>query len=1052
MKQTQFYLPIIVIISFSLTISIYSHRIQAAPTTDAVVGTGTAGSCTEATFDTALSAVQSSGGGTITFNCGGAVTIPFSSQKIITVQDVTLAGAGEITLSGNDVSRLFYIQTTGRLVLQEITLTDGYSGANYGGAIYIATNGELLAENTTIKDSATNGWAGGAIIDFNGTVTLVDSIVSNNQSSYGAINSIGTLTLIRTQVLTNTATLGGGALSVGGQVTIEDSTIQGNSGPVGGALFITSSGHVTISGSLLKLNEANGTILPETGGGAILNDGWLSVTDSTFTENVSSGSGAAIQNGYQTDTADTFLEGVTAFGNQAALYGGALYNQSGTASVINSTISENIAEESGGGISSYLGPTTVFYATLSYNQGGNLNQISEAGNQDSRQQIKVGNTAFVGGSPNCWLTGNPTPDPLPYFNTLGYNLADDTSCATYLTGTGDQNDMDAQLGPLTTNGGATLTQMPLSESPLIDTAVCSPDFLTDQRGLTRPQPNLCDIGAVEVASTPVTQILPFYYRLALDHLESLRGGSVAPNWSEEARLSLRAIPFYRPDLPEPAYYEFQVEVPGTYGYQPAGFIMVSIDPHDYPIPHWSDEAEAPSRMLLRKAGEQGNLIPVKFFRLDALAYAAEDATGGLASMSDSTFNKIIRPPGPLPTVELSSQTWVPETTPPNDDGNPGNITYNMVSEGPMTTTLELGGWASWGEIKSEYAATYGPYLDHLQDEANEAWLAVSGPIGLQMGDSYVLPLIDAMADVQLAGAGATLTTMEAISLPGGRWGVRLTITGDPGQNSVPFQVEISTPAEQVDFIVYPELNEIYLPLVTHGNSSSQTNSLISAPSAITGWGSWRHYVAGSGVDQRYYRQIYAHEGQNYTSCPSGCGATAWAMLFGWADHQAWMSRQPWTPRWGLYRFLGGYGANADAPGVMRNDLGVYNMIWEIRSYLGTPCVAGAGPTMPNWMADAQFYLFGRSYARIYTQYNIIGISEGRLMNNAADSIIFNHTPAIIGTGWLNHYPLAWGYSSRTYYYGLGLTRTERYFYVNQGWGTVNEWVSASTWFAGQISP
>ena len=44
-----------------------------------VVGNGTAASCTEAAFDTVLANAQTTGGGTITFDCGAApIAIPFS--------------------------------------------------------------------------------------------------------------------------------------------------------------------------------------------------------------------------------------------------------------------------------------------------------------------------------------------------------------------------------------------------------------------------------------------------------------------------------------------------------------------------------------------------------------------------------------------------------------------------------------------------------------------------------------------------------------------------------------------------------------------------------------------------------------------------------------------------------------------------------------------------------------------------------------------------------------------------------------------------------------
>jgi hypothetical protein len=45
---------------------------------DAVVGTGTADSCTEAALDAALAT-----GGNITFNCGGAATITVTSTETI---------------------------------------------------------------------------------------------------------------------------------------------------------------------------------------------------------------------------------------------------------------------------------------------------------------------------------------------------------------------------------------------------------------------------------------------------------------------------------------------------------------------------------------------------------------------------------------------------------------------------------------------------------------------------------------------------------------------------------------------------------------------------------------------------------------------------------------------------------------------------------------------------------------------------------------------------------------------------------------------------------
>ncbi len=79
--------------------------------------------------------------------------------------------------------------------------------------------------------------------------------------------------------------------------------------------------------------------------------------------------------------------------------------------------------------------------------------------------------------------------------SLGENVADDTSCA--LGALGDREGVDPRLGPVTDNGGPTLTAAPLADSPLldvVDSATCS---ATDERGIARPQGAGCDIGAVE---------------------------------------------------------------------------------------------------------------------------------------------------------------------------------------------------------------------------------------------------------------------------------------------------------------------------------------------------------------------------------------------------------------------------------------------------------------------------------------------------------------------------------------------------------------------------
>ena len=74
------------------------------------VGTGSAASCTEASFDAALV-----GGGAVTFDCGGPATITFTATKAIAVA-TSITGAPGIVLSGGNAVRLFNV-TGGGLVV-----------------------------------------------------------------------------------------------------------------------------------------------------------------------------------------------------------------------------------------------------------------------------------------------------------------------------------------------------------------------------------------------------------------------------------------------------------------------------------------------------------------------------------------------------------------------------------------------------------------------------------------------------------------------------------------------------------------------------------------------------------------------------------------------------------------------------------------------------------------------------------------------------------------------------------------------------------------------
>ena len=474
---------------------------HAAPTGNAVVNAP----CGEAEFDEALAFVEDTGGGVITFNCGVA-TIHFTAHKVITT-DVTVDGGGGITLNGGGVTRLFYVGQTGHLTLRNLILTDGVAvdsiNGNYGGAVFVTSGGRLDVERSTIRNSHAD-LAGGAIIDFQGIVTLTDSVIEANSSNYAAINSTGTLTLIRTLVRNNTAIVGGGGLSVGGAVSIHESTIENNSAPQGGALYVTPSGNVTIVRTTFTGNRAEAADPDQAMGGAIISYGRLTIEDSTFNGNSAQGHGGALAAGAGSGEATTTIRGSTFIDNQAAISGGAIENRSGPLTIVNSTLSSNGAN-TGGAIQNYVGPVEISYTTLVANTGGTLNQrITDE--LDERQQFRLSRSVLAGGN-HCTASGISVL--FPQFVSDNHNLADDDSCAAYLTQPDDRNNTAPLLGALSANGGPTLTHPPQVGSPLIDAAACLTDPSTDQRGVARPQGAGCDIGAVEVVDNDATPMPPF---------------------------------------------------------------------------------------------------------------------------------------------------------------------------------------------------------------------------------------------------------------------------------------------------------------------------------------------------------------------------------------------------------------------------------------------------------------------------------------------------------------------------------------------------------------
>ena len=388
----------------------------------------------------------------------------------------------------------------------DLTVADSTVSNNLalrGGGIFFS-GGSLILTSVNIGDAVNGGNessedGGGLYVDFMGAATITSSTFYDNQAQTlggGGIANYGdNLSISSSSFISNTALGeygGGGIYAPAGAVIITGSNFIGNSAYEGGGISNLHEIGTTleIRNSTFSANQATG----EFGGGGAISSYWpLLIEGSTFTGN----------------TANSEIVG-----------GGGLFHMFAEATIANSTFSGNSALGSGGGI--FVGNTiTITYVTIAGNtadqnnsgngDGGGIYFFGESGPAVGNTII-AGNLDLSGGGSDCFTDVQSAP-----MNSLDYNLIEDTTGCN-IFGATDNNieDLDPLLGPLQDNGGPTHTRALLEDSPAIDTANPLVCLATDQRGVTRPQPDggLCDIGAFE--REPVIKIPDIYLPVVLN--------------------------------------------------------------------------------------------------------------------------------------------------------------------------------------------------------------------------------------------------------------------------------------------------------------------------------------------------------------------------------------------------------------------------------------------------------------------------------------------------------------------------------------------------------
>ena len=292
----------------------------------------------------------------------------------------------------------------------------------------------------------------------------------------------------------------GGAVLNYGTFTAGSCLFQGNTATNGGAIFNVIGGVAALANcsffnnSLTRSNALNGA--------AIANFGTMTVLGCAFMSNFTTspyGLGGAIYN----ESANLTLVNSTLFGNSSAFYGGAINSSgnNGLLTVTHCTIAANSAGLGGGGID------------LRSDNIVSSNYII------LERSIVAGNTLPGGGGPG--------PD---IFNSSVLTVAGTNIVPLYqdsfgtTIGSGTILNVDPLLGPLTDNGGPTLTMALLPGSPALDGGGGSTQAL-DQRGYPRNRDGdgngsgVSDIGAVEMQTPPANGPEMTLVTTAIDELD-----------------------------------------------------------------------------------------------------------------------------------------------------------------------------------------------------------------------------------------------------------------------------------------------------------------------------------------------------------------------------------------------------------------------------------------------------------------------------------------------------------------------------------------------------
>jgi predicted outer membrane repeat protein len=243
--------------------------------------------------------------------------VPWVGLAVRLYRNLTLSGGWNASYTQQvGVSTIDCQNETQGLLVEAATVADRFSVLNSKswGIAVIAVGPTTL----TLTRSTVSGCGDGGISVDGGSLTLVDSTVSGNESSHWGAgiydpNSDGSVTLINSIVSGNMSDRYGGGMSIHCPLTLVNSTVSGNTAETSGG-GIASDSSLTLVNSTVSDNTA-GT----SGGGIHQYGGTLSSYNATIAGNtaLAAGGGIYVHDSYGAATVTVILQNTIVAGNIA---------------------------------------------------------------------------------------------------------------------------------------------------------------------------------------------------------------------------------------------------------------------------------------------------------------------------------------------------------------------------------------------------------------------------------------------------------------------------------------------------------------------------------------------------------------------------------------------------------------------------------------------------------------------------------------------------------------------------------------------------------------